>query len=508
MTAISDTTRLAISVISGMAATLTLIFGFVLESNLRYWVYQAIPSLRKRGGRRPTQKPVIVWTIFWVSVTITTIGTPVASFAPKLEHNAVTMGGELNIAVATFAVNSRGSDIPQDAGQIVAQQIYLRISDGLVNRIQDNYIIHEIWPPDKTGIVPGDSPSAQSIFASQLASHINADILVYGLITGDETTQSIMPQFYVSEKSFSRIPEFVGEHLLGDVVTLTGTGDLLGRVKANRAIANRAQALTLIAIGIVSYSSEEYQQALDLFTQAAHIDAWPHDQGKETVYLLIGNAAARLDQLDEARVNFESALAINPEYARAHIGLAEVCFRHAMGNPPAQNPKDISQTDLEKAEAEFNTAISATYRPLTADIDLKVAFGLGRIALIRYEILDRADYSLLQLADEHFRSIVSAADSGNTRITELATLSHGYLGTIAFLQGNYQEAQAEYQIAIDNTSSPRVKAGFLAQLGELHSSQNEIEQAIKAYEQAVQLAPQDVRAFYQQKLEDLRNKEP
>jgi Flp pilus assembly protein TadD len=502
MIAISDSTRLAISFVSGLAATITLIVGFVLEPNLRYWVYQCIPSLRRRGGRPPTNKPIIIWIIFWVSLGTTIIGTPIASFAPSLVSSTSIMKGELNIAIAEFAVNSTSTGIPTDAGLTVAQQIYTRISNGLTERVADKDVSYEIWSPDKTGVVLDED------HAIKLSSRINADILLYGLITGDGATQSIQSQFYVSARSFSRIPEFVGEHLLGNSIIATGTDDILARVETNRIIANRAQALMLVALGIISYNFEDYQQALELFTEAAQLDAWQVEQGKETVYLLIGNSTARLDRLEEARDNFESALAVNPEYARAHIGLAEVYFRHAMGNPPAQNPLDISIMDLQKAEAEFKAASSAADQPTSADIDIKVAFGLGRIALVRYEISQRKDYNELQFAQREFKSIVVAANTGNTRIIELAALSHGYLGTIAFLNENFQEAKVEYQTAIANTTSPRVKAGFFAQLGDLYVHEDNIQQAIKAYEQAVYLAPQDIRVLYEQKLDQLRKTTP
>jgi len=183
-----------------------------------------------------------------------------------------------------------------------------------------------------------------------------------------------------------------------------------------------------------------------------------------------------------------------------------VYFRRALGIPPVQDPADISQDDLRQAESEFAAANAASDQPTTADIGPKVAFGLGRLAFVRYEISGRSDSNLLLQAQAYFKSIIATADAGNTRITEQAALAHGYLGTIAFLQGDYQKAQAEYQTAINTTISPRVKAGFLAQMGDLYASQNEIEQAIEAYEQAVAIAPEDARPLYQQKLDQLRGK--
>ena len=418
----------------------------------------------------------------------------------------VKMMGEFNIAVAEFAVENGSGSLPEDAGEVVAQQIYQRVSNGLADASHGQTVLYEVWPPDQTGVVAGETAEARAGAAAQLTMQIGADIIVYGVIVDDGKAQTFRPQFYITERAFAKIPEFIGEHALGGSIILGGTDDLSSRVKANRAIAGRTQAMAFMALGIAAYDLGDYQEAFDQFSQAAQMDEWPDDRGKESVYLMIGNAAAKLDQTDEAKANFERALAINPEYARAHIGLGEVYFRRALGIPPVQDPADISQDDLRQAESEFAAANAASDQPTTADIGPKVAFGLGRLAFVRYEISGRSDSNLLLQAQAYFKSIIATADAGNTRITEQAALAHGYLGTIAFLQGDYQKAQAEYQTAINTTISPRVKAGFLAQMGDLYASQNEIEQAIEAYEQAVAIAPEDARPLYQQKLDQLRGK--
>ena len=440
-----------------------------------------------------------------LAVLATVIVFTVNALRPK---PPARMTGEFNIAVAELAVEGQDGNLPQDAGVVVAQQIYQRVSNGLTGASSDQAVLYEIWPPDKTGIVAGETAEARAAVAAQLAIQIGADIIVYGVITDDGQAQTVQPQFYVTERAFAKIPEFIGEHALGGGIVLSGADDLANRVKANRTIAGRTQAMALVALGIAAYDLVDYQQAFDYFSQAAQVDEWPDDAGKESVYLMLGNAAAKLDQTDEAKANFERALVINPQYARAHIGLGEVYFRQALGIPPVQNPADISQDDLGQAEAEFAAANAASDQPTTADIGPKVAFGLGRLAFVRYEISGRTDGNLLLQAQAYFKSIIATADAGNTRITEQAALAHGYLGTIAFLQGDYQKAQAEYQTAINATTSSRVKAGFLAQLGDLYASQNETEQAIKAYEQAVAIAPDDARQFYQQKLDQLRQTVP
>jgi Na+-transporting methylmalonyl-CoA/oxaloacetate decarboxylase gamma subunit len=69
-------------ILVGLATIALTILTIVLEKNLAYWIRRLIPQLRKRGGRPPSSKPIIVWVMFWLMVFIVIMGTAVASSWP------------------------------------------------------------------------------------------------------------------------------------------------------------------------------------------------------------------------------------------------------------------------------------------------------------------------------------------------------------------------------------------------------------------------------------------
>jgi tetratricopeptide (TPR) repeat protein len=65
-------------------------------------------------------------------------------------------------------------------------------------------------------------------------------------------------------------------------------------------------------LGMVEFASARYDKSIDLFTRA--IDS---DGNNLIAFVSRGAAYLQLDHLDQARDDFDSAVVINPEYARA-----------------------------------------------------------------------------------------------------------------------------------------------------------------------------------------------
>jgi tetratricopeptide (TPR) repeat protein len=413
------------------------------------------------------------------------------------------MTGEFNIAIAEFSAGADGAGLPADAGQIVAEQVLARVETALSEALNGGEVLYQVAGPVAVGRVDGGTPEDRAISAAVLAARLNADIVVYGVLGEAGGAQTVQPAFYVSERAFVTAPELLGEHALGGPIQLAGTGDLASRVQVNRQVSDRVQALTFLAAGMETMALGDYAGAQALFSSAAGLEHWPDEAGKEIVYLLLGNATGRLEQMDAAEASFLKALALNPEYARAHVGLAGVYYRRALGVPPVSTFAEVDPALLDRAEAELEAALSAADRPASADVDVKVAFGRGQLALVRYQMTQAAEQ--LALAEEAFGAVAAVHAAGNTRVAEQAGLAHGYLGTVAFIQGDLARAEAEFRTAIETVVAPRAKAGFWAQLGDLYASQADTAQAIQAYEQAVENAPDDAsRALYQGQLDELR----
>jgi|GEM_PF-6268364 len=423
---------------------------------------------------------------------------------PTPELYTSVMLGEFNLAVAEFMIDQGNLDA--ETGLAVSQQIYQRIDKSLQEITQAVDMLYEVRGPDQIGPIAGATAEKRADSAAKLAQQINADLVIYGTISDDGTSQTITPELYISERLFSLIPEFLGRHPLGEAIRIPGgAGSLVSRVEANRDIAGRGQAIAYIATGASLFSLMEYEDAFSFFAIALQADGWEGDMGKESLYLMLGNAAGKLERVDDAEFYFNLALVANPQYARANIGLGETYFVRALGIPPVNTFAEISQSDLNLAEEQYLAAQSAIDQPLTADIPVKVDFGLGRLSLVRYQIL--GTQSLLTDASTHFQAVVDAAEIGNTRIAEFVAQSHGHLGSVAVLSADLDTAQHEYQIAAEISQSPRAKAAFWAQLGSIYQQLGDTNLAIDAYQQAVAITlDEDARQKYQQALAEIENR--
>ncbi len=104
---------------------------------------------------------------------------------------------------------------------------------------------------------------------------------------------------------------------------------------AAQRLGPKITALTELAVGLSFYQLGEFDRAEERFVQAS-ID-WPGSRvdsnGKEVVFNLLGNVSGLQEDLDDAEGYFERALELEPSYARAHFGMAEVGFQRSKGEP-------------------------------------------------------------------------------------------------------------------------------------------------------------------------------
>ncbi len=110
----------------------------------------------------------------------------------------------------------------------------------------------------------------------------------------------------------------------------------LGGMLLACAAAYALQSGDIIKQGIEAYRAGNYQRALDLFTQAQHLDpsgAKPH--------YYIGSALEKMDHADSARVEYETAIRIDPKYVDALTGLGKLLRK--------QGKKEDGTQKLEEA---------------------------------------------------------------------------------------------------------------------------------------------------------------
>lgn len=403
------------------------------------------------------------------------------------------MTAEFNVAVAELAVvDQNGAPVSSPDGKNLADFIYQRLGTQFkeLNLEKLNY---ELWPPDYTGHIEGRSAEERATAVAELADHINADVIVYGVLTQSGDRSQFTPEYFVNYKGFAQSPELTGQHAMGSSLRvvlpfkLTELADV-----ENPALSARASALSLITIGLAYYSIDQFDHALDYFHQAEQIKGWLNSAGKEIVYLLIGNAQLQIASKDKttaplaaATQAYTTALEINPQYARAAVGQASVLYLEALPDAQNINANTVDNAKLAAAENAYETARSLKDTPPTANLSTKIEFGLGQIYLVRAQL--RLDDALLAQARAAFETIIRDYQTGNTTIADFAGQAYARLGLIARTQKDFPTAIENYQQAI-KLVSPAYQATYNASLGEVYVEAGDTTKAVEAYTEAVRIA--------------------
>ena len=316
-------------------------------------------------------------------------------------------------------------------------------------------------------------------------------MIVYGVITSGEPAQ-FSPEFFVIYKGFEQIEDLTGEHQMGSAMRISLPFELTQmQVVENPALSARANALSLITIGLAFFSVDDTEQASNYFHQAEALDGWFKSAGKEVVYMLLGNTYGRqasieksVEYLASAGENYETALEIDPSYGRAKIGLAGVVYMMALGDPNNASFEDIDLQMLNQAETLYEEARILENSPESANLGTKSAFGLGQIYFVKAQIHGE---DWIERAKNEFNIVIEDYEAGDERIREIVSHAYARVALIAWLESDTETAVEFYRKAIE-VASPFFQGYYYASIGEIYKSANRTEEAREAFSEALRIA--------------------
>lgn len=273
----------------------------------------------------------------------------------------------------------------------------------------------------------------------------------------------------------------------------TEKGHTLWTETLQRSLSDVFALETQIARSVVNLLQDNYLDQTDISNHAntQSVDAY--------VLYLKGREQYRLqttEAIKEARKLFEQAIALDPEYAQAHVALADTFVllsegKSEFGVLKAEVAAQLASQSLAKAflrepnmaeafavqgkvfefEQQDDKALAAYDKAISLNPNLAIAY------MWRYQILyrlGRYDESLISLEQSYRLDPVSVATLFNSAL-ELS------------LRGSYQEAEQRFlQLINDFPKSPWGYAG----LGGIAASQGKLAKSIKYWQQAYQLSPQ------------------
>ncbi len=282
--------------------------------------------------------------------------------------------------------------------------------------------------------------------------------MIYGNLDTDQGTIGFIPEFYVAQFS-GQADEIVGEHQLGtpiEVETPIDITDPVTGLALNDQLAMRTQVLVQFTVGLMYDLAGLPQRALDVFRRMeTQLTGWEEDEGKEILYLFIGREEHLLKHDDEAAKAYAEALRINPNYARARIGLGNIHYERAKKISPEAL---LESGVLAQAIAEYRRAIAIAPRSPGAFVEVRSHLALalplrlrGEVQLVRGD-LDAAETSLSEATAEVQKAIaLTGKGAGQEQYLASAYLILGAAlhqrAHIRLVRGDIEDSKTQFQQA-------------------------------------------------------------
>ena len=436
-------------------------------------------------------------------------------FSPKATPIPPMSESGFNIAVAEFGeLDARGAVIASRRGRELANDVYAAV-DSVAQELRAAGFDVEVRAPTLTRRVEGPDSPTRATDAQALADSMAADLLIYANLQAGENGTVLQPEFYLSNRKLPFAEELGGQYEFGR--PLEAGDDVARNIVAAQLLTDstrkRANALAKFAIALGYLALDRISEAQDYFTHSERSGGWVsadgRSQGQEILRLFQGNAALRQGQLEAAAEYFSAALAAEPRYARARLGLGLVKVALASGGGACQAGK-VDPAGLRAAEKEYTDALLNGSLPPLADVPTKGALVLGRLfaCISVAQVDDRwAD------AQRQYGKVLDDYQNGDpaakTRLRNLAAEAHADLALLKMntagkdWTGAYREAAAEYGQAVDLTQRLDRKAVFQLWIGRIHlyleecaPARRRTEQAAEAFRQFRQSNPVAARPEY------------
>ncbi len=457
------------------------------------------PALAWKGGLGGLTAACAV-----VAVTVGAIAGVRAVANDPAGSAASLMTGDFNIVVAPFAVSGPGD--PEGINDVLtlADSVYEHLDTDLRDISPD--IDVQIRPPDQSSPVAGATAEQRAAVAAARARDVNAHLVVYGTVELGNPT-GFQPEFFVANQKLGGAEELFGQYDLGSAIRAPGDAvdNLVARAELRKGILGRVQALAEFVVGLSYYTANQPGPALAHFAAARSNAGWDDRDGKEVVHIFIGNAAAKLGDIDTASDAYDQAVALNPEYARGRLGQAEIAFQRSRSDC---EQGEVDEAGLHRAAELFHAALAARDRPSFSDVPIKATFGAGRVHLCLTQALV-GDFA--GPAEAEFKQVIDEFERGNRRLRELAAESHAGLGLVHWPPADdpdssrrLEQVAADYQRALDVTAIDSRKALFHSLRGAVFGRLGDGARAGDEYRQAVALEPDPTtREGYEKALQAL-----
>jgi tetratricopeptide (TPR) repeat protein len=446
-------------------------------------------------------------------------GTPTATPTPTRFTDS-----EIGVVVSYF-VPAPGAEIDPAQARDLIDGVYATLIAELDDFRDQLDIGLGSLPPSSVAPVQGSTRAERERNAMALAASTGAEIVLYGEIArGANGALDVQPEFYVAPDVFADALELTGAYRLGSEIPV----EIPINVDANTVLTGRTTAAAQIFAGLVFYVTDQFALARRAFEDAAAQPGWETTEGREVLNILLGNTYGKLagvaaqsgdletasTHLREAMAQYEGAVAINAELARAYNGMASALYLGWNIDFQANGASDqaglITALDWLARGADAidqPEEIAVRTKPLFTELQISYALWTFHIDQYTNEQLDGIERDIRRDAQQIIRRY---DDGGNPSLQAFASEAHGYLGLIAYSQSACPDAIPELTAALELALSDVRRMFFSGWMGDCYELMNQDEAAINAYLAAIEYAeamdepPSEQIERYQALVDELR----
>jgi tetratricopeptide (TPR) repeat protein len=448
----------------------------------------------------------IVTTLLAVPDTAQQVRTRVPVIRCWWPYPMAETADQFNVVMTPFThLDRRGRAIRDGEGERLAAQLF-GILQGNVAGLEVGKRV-ALRGPDEGCPLPGATADARAQGAVGLAQAVNANIILYGVISDTVDGPRFLPEFHVAYRGFEQAAEITGPFAMGRGITVDLPVTPEQFQGSSHPAAVRTRGLSLIVLGLAAYSRDNYQEAAGYFQQAAEKVGLLADEGQEIAYLFLGNADLRRASmerdsalLDPAEANYtkarDLAAGAGRPSARAQLGLANVLYARALGDLKERSIYNVQIALLDQAEQAYQDVLGMDAPP-SAQVPLKVAFDLGQVYLLRYlvfggEWLAQAEAQFTQVTAAYAGAEKNGDREAQAVIQPLAAEAYASLGTAANLRQEIEKAITLYEQAA-GMASPRRQVAHYVAAGDICVQSGQSERGRAYYDKAERVAHDVVR---------------
>jgi tetratricopeptide (TPR) repeat protein len=389
------------------------------------------------------------------------------------------------VAISEFQVDGNSRiDNPEAIADTFANEV-----QAIIDQYQENGgNIVFVSPITLDTKVIGDTPEDRAQNAETIAEEINADIIIYGVITWNDWQANVEIEFVVSDEyvelgegeEIVERPDFSveGSYFPSFEVKIE-KGDNQEALDSARARFSRGfQALILISSGLSHYTLGSFELAEQDFMQAHEmVQDIPDWKSHDVISVLLGNAIGQqcadlffqegMHQSATACFNdaisyYESAISENSQYPRAYLGRGSAFYMQGIGDPFRDDYSDTDINLLDEAINDYSEALNEKENLPEANVEAKANLGLGQAYLMKG--IFEADEQGIRLTIENEKLLEAKArfESVTTKckledcvggvdfwLQELSAKAYANLGLLYYLVQDLEQAADLYDQAID-----------------------------------------------------------